>query len=43
MAAKYCKDCGVEIWDGKQCKDCDPVNESEEVAMRFVIWKEDEE
>ncbi|WP_286676909.1 hypothetical protein [Bacillus toyonensis] len=43
MAAKYCKQCGVEIWERIHCKGCDPVNGSEEVTMRFVIWKEDEE
>lgn len=42
-AARYCEKCGVEIWEGSQCKGCDPVNGAEEVTIRFVIWKEKED
>ncbi|MES9667892.1 hypothetical protein [Bacillus nitratireducens] len=41
MAAKYCDRCGVEIWEGTHCKGCDPLDGSEEVIIRFAIWKED--
>ncbi|WP_286674185.1 hypothetical protein [Bacillus mycoides] len=43
MAAKYCDRCGVEIWEGTHCKGCDPIDGSEEVILRFAIWKEDTE
>ncbi|MEB9975305.1 hypothetical protein P4K82_27855 [Bacillus cereus] len=43
MAAKYCDRCGVEIWEGTHCKGCDPSAGSEEVVIRFAIWKEDTE
>ncbi|MEN8648633.1 hypothetical protein ABFE25_29210 [Bacillus toyonensis] len=43
MAAKYCDRCGVEIWEGTHCKGCDPIDGSEEVIIRFAIWKEDTE
>ncbi|WP_255257997.1 hypothetical protein [Bacillus cereus] len=43
MAAKYCELCGVEIWEGSHCKGYVPIDRSEEVIMRFAIWKEDTE
>lgn len=41
--ARYCDKCGVEIWSGDKCSGCDPKNGGEEVTIRFMIWKENDE
>lgn len=35
--AFYCDDCGVNIYSGTHCTECDPANGSEQVVSTFIV------
>ncbi|HHB2044591.1 TPA: hypothetical protein ACOQ5R_005289 [Bacillus cereus] len=42
MNAKYCESCGVEIYCGDICNECERVNGSEQVVLTICIHREED-